>query len=57
VPALLLVGVAFPTVFAIFDIAKEPTCSPEINFGRYFRFCASLPLRRIWLTQRFEWAP
>ena len=25
VPALLLVGVAFPTVFTIFDIAKEPT--------------------------------
>jgi cytochrome c oxidase subunit II len=25
VPALLLVGVAFPTVFAIFDLAKEPT--------------------------------
>ena len=24
VPALLLVGVAFPTVFTIFDIAKEP---------------------------------
>ncbi len=25
IPALLLVGVAFPTVFTIFDIAKEPT--------------------------------
>jgi cytochrome c oxidase subunit 2 len=25
VPALLLVGVAFPTVFTIFDLAKEPT--------------------------------
>src|SRR6185503_18850214 len=39
------------------DIAKEPTCSPEISFGRYFRFCVSLPLRRIWLTQRLECAP
>src|SRR5258708_36540936 len=39
------------------DIASEPTCSPEISFGRYFRFCASLPLRRIWLTQRLECAP
>ena len=27
-------------------IASEPTCSPEISFGRYLRFCASLPLRR-----------
>jgi cytochrome c oxidase subunit II len=25
VPALLLVGVAFPTVFTVFDLAKEPT--------------------------------
>jgi cytochrome c oxidase subunit 2 len=25
VPALLLVGVAFPTIFTIFDLAKEPT--------------------------------
>jgi cytochrome c oxidase subunit II len=25
VPALLLIGVAFPTVFTIFDLAKEPT--------------------------------
>jgi cytochrome c oxidase subunit 2 len=25
IPALLLVGVAFPTVFTIFDLAKEPT--------------------------------
>jgi len=25
IPALLLVGVAFPTIFTIFDIAKEPT--------------------------------
>src|SRR5258705_10563841 len=39
------------------DIAKEPTCSPEISFGRYFRFCASLPLRRISLTQRLECPP
>jgi hypothetical protein len=39
------------------DIANEPTCSPEISFGKYFRFCASLPLRRIWLTQRLECAP
>ncbi len=39
------------------DIASAPTCSPEISFGRYLRFCASLPLRRNWLTQRLEWAP
>ena len=38
-------------------IASAPTCSPEISFGRYLRFCASLPLRRIWLTQRLECAP
>src|SRR5438309_3845569 len=25
IPALLLVGVAFPTIFTIFDLAKEPT--------------------------------
>lgn len=25
VPALLLVGVAFPTIFTVFDLAKEPT--------------------------------
>ena len=39
------------------DIASEPTCSPDISLGRYLRFCASLPLRRIWLTQRLECAP
>src|SRR5262245_12065972 len=39
------------------DIARAPTCWPEISFGRYLRFCCSLPLRRIWLTQRLEWAP
>ena len=39
------------------DIASEPTCSPEISFRQVFRFCGSLPLRRIWLTQRLEWAP
>ena len=39
------------------DIAGAPTCSPEISYGKYLRFWVSLPLRRIWLTQRFEWAP
>ena len=38
-------------------IARLPTCSPEISFGRKRRFCSSLPLRLIWLTQRLEWAP
>ena len=38
-------------------IASAPTWSPDTSFGRYFCFCASLPLRRSWLTQRFEWAP
>jgi alkylation response protein AidB-like acyl-CoA dehydrogenase len=32
------------------DIASAPTCSPEMSLGRYFRFCASEPLRVIWLT-------
>ena len=35
------------------DMASAPTCSPETSFGRYFFFCASLPLRRIWFTHRF----
>ena len=39
------------------DIASAPTCSPEISFGRYLRRCSSLPVRRIWLTQRLECAP
>ena len=38
-------------------IASAPTCSPETSLGRYFFFCASLPLRCIWLTARFECAP
>ena len=38
-------------------IASAPTCSPDTSFGRYFAFCASLPLRRIWLTHRLECAP
>ena len=38
-------------------MASAPTCSPEISFGRYLRFCASLPLRRSWFTHRFECAP
>jgi len=38
-------------------IASAPTCSPLISLGRYFFFCASLPLRLIWLTQRLECAP
>src|SRR6478609_9663408 len=38
-------------------IASAPTCSPEISFGKYLRFCASLPLRLIWLTHKFECAP
>ena len=39
------------------DMASAPMYSPEISFGRYFIFCSSLPLRLIWLTHRFEWAP
>ena len=38
-------------------IASAPTCSPLTSFGRYFFFCAALPLRLIWLTHRFECAP
>ena len=38
-------------------IASAPTCSPLTSRGRYLRFCASLPLRRIWFTHRLEWAP
>ena len=29
------------------DIARAPTCSPEISFGRYLRFCSAVPLRLI----------
>ena len=32
-------------------------CSPDTSFGRYFCFCASVPLRWIWFTHRFECAP
>ena len=39
------------------DIASAPTWSPEISLGRYFCFCASVPLRRIWLMHRLECAP
>ena len=39
------------------DIAKAPTCSPEISRGRYFVFCSSFPFSLIWLMHRFEWAP
>ena len=48
------------------DISKPPMSIGHIstahihNFhalGRYFSFCASLPLRTIWFTHRFEWAP
>ena len=38
-------------------IASAPTCSPATSFGRYFAFCAALPLRCSWLTHRFECAP
>ena len=38
-------------------IASAPTCSPLISLGRYFFFCASLPLRWIWFTHRLECAP
>ena len=38
-------------------IASAPTCSPEISFGRYLRFCSGVPLRLSWLTQRLECAP
>jgi hypothetical protein len=38
-------------------MASAPTCSPLISLGRYLRFCASVPLRRIWLTHRLECAP
>ena len=38
-------------------IASAPTWSPETSLGRYFCFCASFPLRWIWLMQRFECAP
>ena len=38
-------------------IASAPTCSPLTSLGRYFFFCASLPLRWIWLTHRLECAP
>lgn len=31
--------------------------SPLQSLGRYFAFCSSVPLREIWLTQRFEWDP
>ena len=38
-------------------IASAPTCSPLTSLGRYFFFCAAVPLRWIWLTHRFECAP
>ena len=38
-------------------IANAPTCSPEISFGRYFFFCASLPFNFNWFTHKFECAP
>ena len=38
-------------------MASAPTCSPLISLGRYLRRWASLPLRLIWLTHRFECAP
>jgi hypothetical protein len=39
------------------DIASAPTCSPLQSFGRYLRFCSSLPFLRIWFTHRLECAP
>src|SRR5471032_3024955 len=39
------------------DMARAPMCSPVISFGRYLAFCSSVPLRLIWFTHRFEWAP
>jgi len=38
-------------------MAKAPTCSPEINLGRYLARCSGVPLRLIWLTHRLLWAP
>ena len=38
-------------------IARAPICSPDTSLGKYFAFCAAVPLRWIWLTQRFECAP
>ena len=38
-------------------IASAPSCSPETSLGRYFRFCASLPLRCSWFTAKLECAP
>ena len=39
------------------DMARAPMEDPEQSPGRYFLFCSSFPLRRIWFTQRLEWAP
>ncbi len=39
------------------DIASAPTHSPEHSLGRYFSFCASVPLSQMLFTHRLEWAP
>src|SRR5256885_12986572 len=39
------------------DMASAPTQLPATSLGRYLRFWASVPFRRIWLTQRLECAP
>ena len=39
------------------DMAKAPTCSPEISPGKYCLFCSSVPFNLIWFTQRLECAP
>ena len=38
-------------------IARAPTCSPEMSFGRKRAFCSPVHQRRSWLTQRLECAP
>ncbi len=38
-------------------IASAPTYSPEHSLGMYLRRCASLPLWKMFCTQRLECAP
>ena len=35
----------------------ELVARPVLSLGKYFAFWSSVPLRLIWFTQRFEWAP
>ena len=38
-------------------LAQLLRISPVRSWGRYFCFCASVPLRTIWLMHRLLWAP